>query len=129
MLKLSNYFEIKRLILVITFTAIVILCTHIPQQFMPSQLQKSGLDKLQHIIAYGAITFLFILSLKNSLSLYTASLLFFAISLISIIDEITQPLVNRQASLTDVTADVIGILTILLFSIVGKRRRQKTNTK
>lgn len=129
MLKLNNYFEIKRLILVITFTAIVILCTHIPQQFMPSQLQKSGLDKLQHIIAYGAITFLFILSLKNSLSLYTASLLFFAISLISIIDEITQPLVNRQASLTDVTADAIGILTILLFSIVGKHRRQKNNAE
>ena len=125
MLKLKNYFDIKWLILAVTFTTFVILFTHIPQEFMPSQLQKSGLDKLQHTVAYGAITFLFILSLKNSLSLFSASLLFLIISVVSIFDEITQPLVNRQASLTDITANAIGILTVLLFSIVGKHRCRK----
>lgn len=63
MLKLNNCFEIKWLVLAVTVTAIVILLTYIPQEFMPSQLQESGLDKLQYVVAYGAIMFLFILSL------------------------------------------------------------------
>ena len=129
MLKLNNYFHTKWLILAVTFTATVILCTHIPQEFMPSKLQKSGLDKFQHIVAYGIITFLFILSLKNSLSLFSMFLLFFFILNISIFDEVTQPLVNRQASLADVTADAIGVVMVLLFSIVRKRRRRKNNAE
>ena len=129
MLKLNNYFDIKRLVLAVTFTATVILCTHIPQEYMPSQLQKSGLDKLQHIVAYGAITLLFILSLKSSLSLFSAFLLFFGISVISIFDEVTQPIVNRQASFTDLVADVTGIVAVLLLSVVVKHRCKKTNTE
>ena len=122
MLKLSNYFKINRLVLAVTFTAIVLLFTHIPQEFMPSQLQKSGLDKLYHVVAYGIITFLFIFSLKSSPSLLSSLLIFFAILAIGIVDEVTQPLMSRQASLADLAADAIGIVTILLFSMVGKRR-------
>ena len=128
MLKLKNYFEIKWLILAVTFTATVLLCTHIPQELMPSQLQKSGLDKFQHIIAYGTITLLLIHSLKSSLSLSSALILFFVILVVGIFDEITQPLVNRQASLADVTADTVGIVTVLFFSLVGKFRYKKIDT-
>jgi VanZ family protein len=129
MQKMNNYFDTKWLILAVAFTAIVILCTHIPQELMPSQLQKRGLDKLQHIVAYGTITFLFVLSLKNPLSLLSAFLLFFATLAIGIFDEVTQPLVSRQASLADLVANVIGILTALLLSMVGKYRCKKTNTE
>lgn len=125
MLKLNNYFEIKWLVIAVTFTAIVILLTHIPQEFMPSQIQKSGLDKLQHVVAYGIITFLFILALKSSPSLLSALLVFFAILAIGIADEVTQTLVNRKASFADLAADVIGIAAGLLLSMVGKRRNKK----
>ena len=123
--KFDNYFNIKWLVIAITFTATVILLTHIPQKVMPPRVEKYGFDKLYHFAAYGAITFLFILSLKKSLSLLCASLLFFNILAIGIIDEITQPLVNRTASFSDLTANVIGIITILLFSMVSKRQFQK----
>lgn len=129
MLKLKNFFDIKWLVLAVIFTVAVIFFTHIPQKFVPSQLQKSGLDKFQHIMAYGIITFLFILSLKNSLSLPSMSLLFFFILAISIFDEVTQPLVNRQASFRDSLADITGILIVLLISIVYKRKCTKTHTK
>ena len=129
MLKLNNYFDIKWLVFAVTFTAIVLVLTHIPQEFMPSQLQKSGLDKLQHIVAYGAITFLFILAIKNSPSLNLALFVFFAILAIGIVDEVTQPIVGRQASLADLAANVIGIAAGLLLSVVGKRRSKKTNTE
>ena len=100
MLKLNNYFDIKWLVFAVAFTAIVLLFTHIPQEFVPSQLQKSGLDKLYHVVAYGAITFLFIFSLKSSPSPLSSLLVFFALLVIGMADEVTQPLVNRQVSLT-----------------------------
>lgn len=129
MQKLNNYFYIKWLILAITFTVIVISCTHIPQELMPTKLQKSGLDKFQHIVAYGIITFLFILSLKNSLSLLSALFFSFFILTIGIFDEATQSLVGRQTSFTDLVADVTGIVVVLLLSVVVKSRYKKNNTK
>ena len=129
MLKLDNYFDIKWLVFAITFTATIILLTHIPQEVMPTRLQTSGLDKLEHVMAYGLITFLFILSPRNSYSMLSASLLFFAVLVVGAIDELTQPFVNRIASFTDWLANVIGIVTVLLLSIVGKRQFQKTNTE
>ena len=59
-----SYFNLKWLTIAILFTAIVILVTHIPQEIMPQRLQVSGLDKIEHFAAYGAITFLFILSIR-----------------------------------------------------------------
>ena len=116
MLILNNYFDIKWLVFAVAFTAIVLLFTHIPQEFVPSQLQKSGLDKLYHVVAYGAITFLFIFSLKSSPSPLSSLLVFFA-------------LVNRQASLADLAADVIGIVTVLLLSAVRKYRFRNTKKR
>ena len=127
--KLNNYFNIKWLVLAVTFAATVLLLTHIPQELMPSQLQESGLEQLLHVVAYGAITFLFILSVKSSFSLRSALLVLFALLAIGIIDEITQPLVNREASLTDLAANVIGIVTVLLYSVVSKCRFRNTNTE
>jgi len=129
MLKLNNYFNIKWLVLAVTFTALVLLLTHIPKEVMPSQLQENSHDKLHHVVAYGAITFLFILSLKSSPSMLSTLLVFFALLAIGIVDEITQPLVNREASFADIVANVIGIVTVLLFSEVSKRRFRNTKTE
>ena len=126
MLKLDNYFDIKWLILAVTFTAIVLLFTHIPQESIPPQLLESGLDKLYHVVAYGVMTLLFILSLKNSPSLLSSLLVFFAILAIGIVDEVTQPLVNRQASYADLAADAVSIGTVLLLSAVFKCRFRNT---
>jgi VanZ family protein len=106
--------------LAVTFTAAVITLTHIPQKFMPSQIQEIGVDKFLHALTYGAITFLFVISLKRSLSMFSAFLLFFFILAIGIFDEITQPLVNRQASIADLLADIVGLIGVLLLFIGHK---------
>ncbi len=129
MLKPNPYFNINRLILAVTFTVFILLLTHIPKEAMPPRLQENSLDKLHHVVAYGAITFLFILSLKVSSTPFLFSLLFFAILAIGIVDEVTQPLVNRTASLADIVANFIGIATVLLLSMVSKSRFQKTTTE
>jgi len=128
MLKLGDYFDIKWLALAVTLTATVLLLTHIPQELMPSQLQEGGLDKILHVVAYAVITFVLILSVKSPLSLHSAFLVLFALSAIGAVDEITQSLTNRQASVIDLVADVIGIVAVLSLSIVGKNQLQKTKT-
>ena len=127
--KFNNYFDIKWLVIAVAFTAIVLLLTHIPKEAMPPRLQENSYDKLHHVVAYGGITFLFILSVKVSSTPLLFSLIFFAILAIGIIDEVTQPLVNRTASLADIVANFFGIATVLLLSIVGKRRIQKIKTE
>lgn len=121
MLKHSTYFNIKWLTVAVTFTATVVFLTHIPQEAMPSQLQVIGLDKLTHALAYGAITYLFVLSLRTCPTMLSSLLLFFAILALGAIDELTQPLVNRTASLADWLANLIGVSGVLLFFLRFKR--------
>ncbi len=117
----NHYFNIKWLLIAVVFTATVIFLTHVPQEAMPSVLQIGGLDKLAHVSVYGVITFLFILSLRASPSLLSASFLFFAILAIGTLDEFTQSFVGRTASLADWLTDIVGVSTVLLFFLRFKR--------
>ena len=94
---------------------------------MPSGLQVSSLDKLAHALAYGAITILFVVSLRACPSLLSASFLFFAILAIGTLDELTQPFVGRTASSADWLANVVGIVTVLLFFLCFKRPRYQSS--
>ena len=107
-------FNLKWLTIATLFTAIVVLFTHIPQEIMPERLKVRGLDKIEHFVAYGAITILFVLSRRDRFSLLSAAVLFFATSALGAVDELTQPLVNRVASPVDWLADIVGISVVLL---------------
>jgi len=129
MVDIKNVFYTKWLIVAVVFTAIVVFITHLPPEVLPNQPQASGLDKLQHVVAYGVITFLFILSLRTSCSLLSASLLFIAVLTLGTIDELTQPLVNRTASFTDLLADIIGFITVLFYFICFKNTKGQSVIK
>jgi len=126
MLDIKNIFYTKWLIIAVVFTAIVVFITHLPPEALPNQPQVSGLDKLQHVVAYGVITFLFIISLRNSCLLLSASLLFIAVLTLGAIDELTQPLFNRTASFTDLLADIIGFITVIFFFICFKNTKSQS---
>ncbi len=114
-------FNIKLLTTAILFTAAVLVFSHLPQETMPSPLQKDGVDKLEHVLAYGVITFLFLISLRTSPTMLSALLIFLAVSVIGAFDEITQPFMNRTASVTDLAANIVGILSALLFFTVRRQ--------
>ena len=125
----NPYFNLKWLTIATVFTAIVVLFTHIPQEIIPERLQVSGLDKIEHFVAYGAITILFVLSLRDRFSLLSAAAIFFAISALGAVDELTQPLVNRVASPMDWLADIVGV-SVVLFAFVcfnHSKRQAVTN--
>ena len=98
------------------YAVTIFIFTHLPQDVLPNTLRKHGFDKLEHVLAYGVMTFLFIKSLRFRVSLLLLTVLFFAISSLGAIDEFTQTLVNRVASPIDWLADIFGIITILFFS-------------
>ena len=125
----TNYFSIKWLIVALISTATVIFLTHLPREIIPSQLEERGLDKLAHIVAYGALTFLFIVSLRISHILFPALILLSGILLLAVVDKLTQPLVNRTASLIDWVADAIGVAVILLLFIYAKHAKQQASAK
>ncbi len=118
----ETHFNIKLLITAILFTVAVLVFSHLPQETMPSSLQKDGFDKLQHVLAYGVITLLFLISLRTSPTMLSALLLFLAVSVIGVFDELTQPFMNRTASIADLVADIVGIIFVLFFSTMRRRR-------
>ena len=109
----------------VIFTAIVVLLTHCPQNILPFK-QENGLDKLAHALVYGAITLLFIFSLKIYITVPLACLVFLAILAIGAIDELTQPFVMRTASSADWLADIIGIFSSLVFFACFKNSKYQT---
>jgi VanZ family protein len=122
----ESRFNTKLLTVAILFTAAVLVFTHLPQGTMPSPLQKGGVDTLQHVLAYGVITFLFLISLRTSPTMLSVLLLFLAVSVIGAFDELTQIFVNRTASVADLAADIVGILSALFFYTMRRRRFPKT---
>jgi VanZ family protein len=124
--KFTRLFNVKWLTAATFFTIGVVGLTHLPDESVPDQLRLGGLDKLEHIVAYGMITFLFVFSLRTPLTLIVCLVLSPAIMAIGIIDELTQPLCNRTASFTDCLANIVGILIVLVSSALFKPRPKST---
>jgi hypothetical protein len=129
--ELKGTFDTRWLIVAAVATLGVLGATHIPQEAMPMVLQRDGLDKFEHIGAYGMMAALFLLSLKKSLynatdadndgrrrrwevrgGLGLAVLIAIGLAALGSVDEWTQPFVKRTCSVWDWTADVVGITVV-----------------
>jgi VanZ family protein len=104
----------------------VLTLTHIPQATMPKLLQTDMLDKVEHALAYGMIATLFLLSVPNRGRLTLPAIGLLMLAGIGLVDESTQLLVNRCASVGDYVSDVIGILLAGLIFLVKRRFRFDT---
>lgn len=92
--------------------------THIPGEDVPDILQVGGLDKLEHIAAYGLIASCFLLSLRKPVRPMLLLVGLAALAAIGALDETTQPFVHRTASLADYACDLTGIAgACLLFGV------------
>lgn len=124
--KTSSSFHKRWLIAWLASLAGVLTLTHIPRAAMPEFLDAHMLDKLEHVLAYGLIAFLFLLSLPEGSRLATFVIGLVGLAIIGAVDEITQPFVNRTASVGDYAADVTGILLACAIFLVKRRFRFDT---
>lgn len=90
-------------------TVCLLTLTHIPNDALPKMLQRNLLDKLEHAAAYGLIAILFLCSLRRPVRPLLLLIVLAALAVVGALDEITQSLVNRYASLVDYAFDLIGI--------------------
>ena len=88
---------------------VLLVLTHIPQEMMPRPLQVRLIDKIEHMVAYGVVAFLFLLSFRRRPGVKVMLALLLIAAVIGVLDEVTQPWFNRMASMHDWIADVIGI--------------------
>ncbi len=101
----------------------VLFLTHIPQAALPRALQHTLFDKFEHFAAYGVVALLFVFSLRKPLRSGLLLGVLLALALTGALDEITQPFVNRQASLVDYTADLAGIAFASVFALFRRPHR------
>ncbi len=90
-------------------TACLLMLTHIPNDALPKVLQRNLLDKVEHAVAYGLVAILFLRALRRPVRPLLLAFVLMALAVVGALDEITQPLVNRYASITDYVFDLVGI--------------------
>jgi VanZ family protein len=88
---------------------IVIGLTHIPQEVLSRVFRANPFDKVEHIVAYGVVAAFLFLSLRRPVHPVLFLAVLAALAVVGALDETTQPLVNRQASIIDYGADLVGV--------------------
>jgi VanZ family protein len=116
----ESCYNLKWLKITILVTALIFVFAHLPREIMSSILLKGGIDKLEHVLAYGVITFLFLISIRTSLTIRSSLLLFLVVPVFGVFDELTQTFVRRTPSVADLIADFVGVLCVLILSIIRR---------
>lgn len=110
-------------------TACLLTLTHIPNDALPKVLQRNMLDKIEHAIAYGLIAILFLCSLRRPVRRLPVLIVLAALAVVGALDEITQPLVNRYASVGDYVSDLVGIAGACVIFLVSRGPGGKARIK
>lgn len=116
----KSCFHPRWLMLTLLVAAGVLGLTHIPGQSIPRVLQVHYLDKAEHVVAYGLMAGFFLLSLKRPVRLTVLLIGLALLVVIGALDEVTQPLVNRFASVSDYACDLIGMAIPCAVFLVGR---------
>ena len=120
----------RRIVVWLGFWFVIFVMTHIP-------IERSGrptiphADKAVHLVAYFVLALLGgRIVLRGSTSSVRAKLWFWAgaYAVYGVVDECTQPFVNRTATLGDWLADVIGVLLATWILITAAKRGVGTAT-
>lgn len=116
----KSCFHPRWLMLTLLVAAGVLGLTHIPGQSIPRVLQVHYLDKAEHVVAYGLMAEFFLLSLKRPVRLTVLLIGLALLVVIGALDEVTQPLVNRFASVSDYASDLTGVAIACVIFLVSR---------
>jgi VanZ family protein len=87
--------------------------THLPPSYVPGAVAIKGLDNLIHFVGYAILA---VLAAWAFLPAHSGGYVICGVILFVVagVDELTQPLVGRCASLTDWAADAAGVVVGLI---------------
>ena len=123
---LRTWFDGRWLAVAMAALVVLLALTHIPQEMMPKALDAHLLDKVEHVVAYGVVAFLFLLSFRRPLGVTGVVVFLLVAALVGGLDEMTQPWVNRTASGLDFVADMIGVVVAyVIFLAMRLCRRER----
>ncbi len=117
---LRSRFHMRWMAVALSSTACLLTLTHIPNDALPKVLQRNLLDKIEHAAAYGLIAILFLCSLRRPVRPLLLLTVLAVLAVVGALDEITQPLVNRHASLADYVSDLVGIAAACVIFLVRR---------
>ena len=119
---LKSCFNLPWLAGAVLCTVSLLTLTHLPQDPTPAALRDGPfhIDKIEHVLAYGSIGALYILALRRRERGLVVPVLA-VVATLSLLDELTQPLVGRTASLWDYFADLIGVAISSLACLAQRR--------
>lgn len=109
------------------FLITVLILTHVPQRKVPVDLTRLSVDKAIHTMAYGALTFLFLLAFGLPVRPLVPLVIVVFILAVAALDEWTQGFVGRRASQADFCADGVGAVLAIVLSLVLNRRRKEVS--
>ncbi len=115
-----SYFRPRWTLLTLLAAGVVLGLTHIPGEDIPRVLQVQYLDKAEHVAAYGLIAGFFLLSLTRPIRPAVLLIGLATLAVLGALDEVTQPLVNRFASIWDYACDLIGIAIPSMVFLFGR---------
>ena len=118
----------RRLLLAILVTVVVLSLTHIPQAKMPQVLMAGGLDKFEHVGAYGLVALCYLLAVKRSVGLRVPLAIVLVLAGLAAMDEVTQPLVHRTCDIMDWASDAIGITLACIAAAAIRRWKGATKS-
>ncbi len=111
----------RRLLTAVVFTVLVLILTHIPQNYVTEKMALLNADKIVHTVAYGLIAVLLAGVFKMPLTLRKLFVLLVILCTLGYVDEYTQQWVGRTFSIHDWLADIAGISLALAAYFVTHR--------
>jgi VanZ family protein len=117
------YIRFAWLFSAVAVATVVLVLTHLPPRMLPKFLPGGNFDKLEHFVAYGVMSFLSLMAIKDIGRIQTILLVIAGIILIGGIDELTQPWAGRSCDILDWFSDLAGLCAACW--IVGFKQQKR----
>ena len=116
-MKCKRTFKIPWLIAALGTLLVIFALTHLPQSVAVRQLNVTSLDKILHIAAYCLLGYMLLRAIRLRSKFVSFLIVLGLVAVIGVLDELTQPLVQRTASIADWLADCGGVCIAGLYNI------------
>ena len=125
-MKLKSFIRIPWLIAALGTLFVIVVGTHLPESAVTRQLNVTSFDKILHVGAYGLLGYMLLRAVSVRSKLVSLLIVLGLIAVIGALDEFTQPIVHRTASVADWLADCGGVCIAGLYNICRNTARTKT---